>query len=96
MSDLGDTFKVFREAGQAKRQSNLETSVALLDAQKVPYTRLSEHHLLVEGYDFWPSTGLWINRIRKRSKGRGVLALLIAIGRSKRSPVKSASEGEKK
>jgi hypothetical protein len=87
MSDLGETFKAFREAGQEKRQSNLERSVALLDAQKVPYTRLSEHHLRIGDYDFWPSTGLWISRTHKRSKGRGVLNLLVTLDRQKVRPL---------
>jgi hypothetical protein len=78
MSDLGDTFKAWREEKQEKRASNLASSLELLKARGHQFTVLSEHHFRIGDFDFWPSTGKYLNRTTKRF-GRGVLGLLAKL-----------------
>jgi hypothetical protein len=76
MSDMGELFCAARVASQEKRSANLESSVELLTNSGVSFEKLSEHHYLVAGrYDFWPSTGLFIDR-KTKSKSRGIFELL--------------------
>jgi len=76
MSDIGELFGAARVASQEKRSANLGSSVELLTSSGVPFEKLSEYHYLVAGrYDFWPSTGLFIDR-KTKSKSRGILELL--------------------
>lgn len=77
--DLGPTFRDMREDGKARRASNRERSVLILEERGIEFTRFSESHLRVGDFDFWPGTGLFINRKTKRD-GRGVFNLLKKLG----------------
>lgn len=81
MSELGETFKAMREHGKAKRQSNSEFSIEALKRHGVEFEMLNPHgpHLRVGEIDFWPSTGLFINR-RTQKRSRGIHNLLTKLG----------------
>lgn len=77
MSDLGDLFKALKEDSKAKKLDNVKASMALLVDAGIEYQVLSHNgpHLRVGKYDFWPSTGVWIDR-ESRRKYRGVSNLI--------------------
>lgn len=78
MSELGDDFREYRAMRKEKKERNVAQSVELLDQNGIPYImhQGNNKHLLVAGrLNYWPSTGLWIDRITKR-KGRGVVNLM--------------------
>lgn len=85
MGDMGEVFRDMREDSKRRRANNLESSIALLEARKVPFERFSDTHLRVVGqFDFWPSTGKWKRVISKRC-GRGILSLLCAVEKHMRT-----------
>ena len=84
MSDLGETFKALREESSEKRHRNLEESLALLTARGIEFKMLTDYHVRVGNYDFWPSTGMWSDCRNKRSTGRGVLGLLIKLEKERK------------
>lgn len=75
MSELGEIFSAWREEKKEKKISNLEKSIQILDNNNINYDVLSDTHYRISNYDFWPSTGLFINRKTGR-KGRGVFNLI--------------------
>lgn len=80
MSDLGETFAALREDSRAKRANNRVSSAELLRKAGVDFeSRNAGAHLIVSSarvvVDFWPGTGLWIERGRAR-RGRGVRKLI--------------------
>ena len=75
MSELGELFSLLREENKNKRLINKNSTLALLDERKISYKRLSDTHFLIENYNFWPSTGLYIHRKTKK-RGRGIFNLL--------------------
>lgn len=75
MSDLGDHFQAMKDHGKERKRYNLERSLGLLRANKVEFTKLTDHHYRIGVYDFWPSTGVYLNRETKK-KGRGVFNLI--------------------
>lgn len=79
MSELGELFKDLREERKEKRAANKELSVALLQDKGVSYKRLSDDHLRVGEFDYWPSTGLFMHTKTKK-RGRGVFNLLKLVG----------------
>jgi hypothetical protein len=88
MSDLGDDMRAFRAYAQAKRRSNTESSTSIIEGSGIPFeSKNNGAHLIVAGrWDYWPSTGLFIDRETKK-KGRGVFNLLHFAWRSKCSVV---------
>jgi hypothetical protein len=75
-SDLGNLFRADRATRQAKRNSNLKRSLKALESSGINYQKLSEHHYLVaNNYDYWPSTGLFINRSTQK-RGRGIFKII--------------------
>lgn len=79
MSELGETFAALREHNREKKIENHASSIALLDKHGVQYETLTEHHLRIGEFDFWPSTGMYIQRKTKR-RGRGIFGLLRRLG----------------
>lgn len=78
MSDLGETFKAYKQDRKAKKETNLLQSLQLLDKHHVSYKILSSnngHVRIGDRVDFWCSTGTWYDRYKKR-KGRGVFNLI--------------------
>lgn len=78
MSDLGETFKAWREEKQKKRADNLVSSIKLMKNRGHEVEQLNEYHFRIGDFDFWPSTGKYFNRKTKRF-GRGVLNLLCRL-----------------
>lgn len=75
-SDLRDLFQANRQQKQVKRASNLARSLEALESSGINYRKLSDYHYLVaENYDYWPSTGLFINRLT-RKRGRGIFKII--------------------
>lgn len=66
-----------REASKEKRKGNREWSTNLLQTRGVPFVskNLGAHLIVAERFDFWPGTGLFIER-KTGKKGRGVHKLL--------------------
>lgn len=79
MSDLGETFKAWREEKQKKKEDNLNKSEQILIDREIPYEKFTDYHFLVnKEIDFWASTGKWIVRKNKKH-GRGVFKLIDEI-----------------
>lgn len=77
MGDMGEVFNAMRKAAQDKRAANREQSAKMLQDAGIPFDSHNHGaHLIVDGrYDFWPGTGLWIERSTKKD-GRGVHSLM--------------------
>lgn len=69
-SDLGETFALMKEERRKKKSRNLHSSLDLLEKEGIEFVELSPHHFRIGKYDFWPSTGKYLNReIKKYSRG---------------------------
>lgn len=77
MGDEGDIWKDIRKERQQKRWANHHSSMAILRRNGVSYQLLDEStgHYRLGDYDFWPTTGRFMNR-RDGEKGRGVFNLM--------------------
>ena len=77
MSEEGDIWRAVNEANTKKRWDNKENSLKLLNQREIKYICLSEGeaHYRIGDFDFWPTTGKFINRKTKKS-GRGVFNLI--------------------
>lgn len=73
-------YAEMREEGKARKKYNRENSIRILEEQRIDYKILSEGagHYRIGEYDFWPSTGKFINRMDGKS-GRGVFELIKLI-----------------
>jgi len=74
MSDIGDDFKFLKERSKQKKLSNIESStLMLLEKGYDVDIKNNGVHLIVDWndktVDFWPSTGKWIVRGGKTSRG---------------------------
>lgn len=81
MSDIGETFKAYREERHNKKAQNIVSSLAWLHRESISYVVLNmgNHHCLVnDTIDFWPSTGKWKERGSAVYK-RGVRRLIDAV-----------------
>ena len=78
MSDIGDTFKAYREIQKKERQDRAEHAMKTLSEEGVPYEIFSRtnYHMRVGGLiDYWPTTGRWkVNN--SRVKGFGLRNML--------------------
>ncbi len=65
-----------------RRQNNTKMSTRLLRDKGIPFESFNDgaHLFVAELFDFWPSTGLYINRKTLKRK-RGVFTLIKEIGR---------------
>ena len=75
MSEIGDDFKALREMRKEKRASNRESSIEVLTSKDIAFQQLSDTHFRIGEFDFWPSTGLFMNR-KSGKRGRGVFNLI--------------------
>ena len=81
MGDMGDYWRdvspILKEESKKRRKRNQNRSTSLLDENGIKYeSKNGGMHLVVDGsYDFWPSTGKWVNRKNGIYK-RGVLNLI--------------------
>ncbi len=97
--DVGSTawWRDVKRAKKEKRAENTDRSTEILVIAGIPFvSKNNGAHLIVDGrYDFWPSTGLWMERDgrgAKRKKHRGIRSL---IARIKPAAIDRASEGER-
>lgn len=74
-----------REESKAKKARNLEQSIKILTHQEIPFIRLSQWHLRIEIFDFWPTTGKYMNR-KTKAQGRGVFNLIKEYKKAYASP----------
>jgi len=77
MGDMGDFWRDVNGYYQAKRRSNLDRSTGIMECSGVPFASKNNgvHLIVADRWDYWPSTGLFIDRHTKK-KGRGVNNLL--------------------
>lgn len=75
MSDDSDIWKDMRKEGQLRKKLNLERSLKILHKEGIEFSMLTDYQVRIGDYDFWPSTGLFLNRVTQK-KGRGVFTLL--------------------
>ena len=77
MGDMGDFWRDANGYYQAKRRSNLDSSTGIMERSGVPFVSKNNgvHLIVADRWDYWPSTGLFIDR-RTKKKGRGVNNLL--------------------
>jgi hypothetical protein len=83
MSDLGDDFRAWKEHRQERRRENLRNSTAILEREGIPFTSHNNgvHLIVLNKWNFYPSTGLFIDR-ETGEQGRGVFNLLRLARRS--------------
>ena len=79
-NEISETFKALKQHSQERRANNRDQSARLLQEAGIEFQeRNAGAHLVchIHGtiYDFWPGTGLFINRTTQR-RGRGVRHLL--------------------
>jgi hypothetical protein len=73
---MKEDFKLLQELNRGRRRSNTESSTLILKENEICFTSKNNGvHLIVEDFDFYPSTGLFINRTTKE-RGRGIFNLL--------------------
>lgn len=74
--DPGDFWRKIREASQKKRWENDRRSIEFLESKgfEVKVLDKSISHYRIGDYDFWATTGKFINR-KTKAKGRGVFNL---------------------
>lgn len=75
--DMSDHLAAMREESKQRRQRNREHAPTVLQAEGiVVVAHNGGAHLVVAGrVDYWPGTGLWIDRITK-TKRRGIRPLV--------------------
>lgn len=81
---MGDLYRAKKKHSQAKKQSNKENSLQVLDTAGVEHTVQGNNtHVIIKHkgttVDFYPTTGLWLVRVPSK-RGRGVLKLLAYLG----------------
>jgi hypothetical protein len=76
MSDT-EMWRAHAEASKAKRADNRDRSTEILVIAGVPFVSKNDgaHLIVAERFDFWPGTGLWMER-GKAKKHRGIRSLL--------------------
>ncbi len=84
MGDMGDIWKDVNEHRKQKKSDNISSSIEELSNRGVNFKTTDGIHYIIEGInsliDYWPSTGLFINRTTHK-KGRGIFNLLRCLGK---------------
>lgn len=81
MSDweYAEAYAEQRKRNQEKRAANRQRSAEMLTAAGIEFESKNDGaHLIVGDYDFWPGTGLFVNR-KTGEKKRGVGELIRRI-----------------
>lgn len=76
--DLSEDYRAWNEAKRDKRSLNLESSIRILQTEGIAFKQLSDTHFRIGEFDFWPSTGLFLNRKTKK-RGRGIFSLVTKV-----------------
>tara|TARA_R110000868_G_scaffold104700_1_gene288608 strand:- start:2002 stop:2259 length:258 start_codon:yes stop_codon:yes gene_type:complete len=83
MSEIEELFSALREESRIKKLSNLEQSTNILKEKNINFVSKNNGiHLIVGNFDFYPSTGKFINRITKKD-GRGIFNLIKKLDNDK-------------
>lgn len=91
-SDIAEIGRAMKIERQARRAAAKDANTAALVAAGIPFESNNDGgHLIIggrkDGWDFWPSTGLWCTRKRdhgvKLVKGTGLRALVAAMEKSR-------------
>ncbi len=82
MSDMAEVFNAMKEASKEKRASNRDRSTEILVIAGIPFVSKNNgaHLIVAERFDFWPGTGLWMER-GKPKKHRGIRSLVERVKR---------------
>lgn len=91
MLTVSEYWQAHREAGKAKRKSNIEQALKILELNALEYTaHAGDNHLIFhlesETIHFWPSTGLW--KIKREDSHRGVWGLVRYLCKAQGKTVK--------
>lgn len=82
MTDNEDTemWREVKKRGQEKRANNRDRSTEILVLAGIPFVSKNNgaHLIVAERFDFWPGTGLWMER-GKAQKHRGIRSLVARI-----------------
>lgn len=81
MGDMGDLFNDLRDHKKQEKRKNLDYAENVL--QGYEHRQVDEYLFKIGDFDFWPSTGLFKNRVTKK-KGRGINNLLPLIDKFKK------------
>lgn len=84
LNEVNEAFRAYRESRKEKKAFNLRRSTEMLKYLQIQFiTHNSGVHLVINHdnkiIDFYPSTGLWIDRFNKDMKRRGIKSLLSYI-----------------
>lgn len=74
-SELSQEYKAFREHRRDTKLENYERSMQLLKDSQIKFEKLSDNHVRIGDFDFWPTTGTFMHR-RTKKRGYGILNLL--------------------
>lgn len=79
MSD-SEMWREHKKRGQDKRASNRDRSTEILVLAGISFVSKNNgaHLIVAERFDFWPGTGLWMERGRAH-KHRGIRSLIERI-----------------
>ena len=76
LDDYTEAYDALRNERIEKRRRNTESSTRLLRDKGIEFQSHNDGvHLVAGSFDFWPSTGLFINRDTGK-RGRGVFNLI--------------------
>jgi hypothetical protein len=80
MGEMGELFNDLYKLNKEKKQNNLSYALEIL--QDYDYIKISDYCFRIGDFDFWPTTGLFIDRITNK-KFRGINNLLPLIEKFK-------------
>lgn len=63
---------------QERKKNNFHHAIGVIEDSQIFFKQLSDTHLRILEWDFWPSTGLYIHTKTKK-RGRGVYNLMKLI-----------------
>ena len=75
MSELAETFSIYRQQRKIIKRSYLDYAEKMIPKLGVSFKELPNGHWQVGDFDFWATTGLFINRKTKK-RGRGISNLI--------------------
>lgn len=75
MNKSSEIFNTWIDCRKTKFEKNFKDSTDTLISQSVEFSRISSNQLSVGNFDYFPATGIFIDRLSK-AKGRGVMNLI--------------------
>lgn len=80
MGELAEEFREMREYQKVQRWKRYEENMKHIIASGHLYREYGNGQIVIGNYDFWATTGTFINR-RTRKKSRGVKKLLSLLSK---------------